>query len=189
MRRLIEHSHLFLAEPIARNLWQNHYPKFEQMLSSIKMTSILDIKKLKGLCLAMTLSKGRAFEALPIFVKDLPKDKLDDIRTSLELHLGKIHPNFLIARWIRENYDILDTNMIPVIRYANESMDPQAFGMMTMARLCELPECIEDLSVLAGNLELSNQSDILNVSLCNFPSQKKVIFDELGGIIDFITLT
>ena len=105
-----------------------------------------------GLCLAMTLSKGKAFEALPRFVKDLPKEKLDGVRVALQFHLGKIHCNDLVPRWIRENYDILDVNLLPVIKYANESMDKAAFGMMTMARLCELPEVMEDLSVLASNL-------------------------------------
>jgi len=78
--------------------------------------------------------------------------------------------------------------VLPVIEYADEYMDKQAFNMMTMARLCELPECLEELSLLAENLSLSTHSDILDVSLCTLPKQKKVSFDELGETVDFLGL-
>ena len=57
-----------------------------------------------------------------------------------------------------------------------------------MALLCRLPDDLEDLKVLADNLDLSNHSDILNVSLGSFPRQEKVSFEDFGDIIDFITL-
>ena len=47
---------------------------------------------------------------------------------------------------------------------------------------------MEDLSVLACNLSISNHSNLLHDTLSAFPNQKKVSFDELGDIIDFITL-
>ena len=47
---------------------------------------------------------------------------------------------------------------------------------------------MEDLSVLACKLSISDHSNLLHDTLSAFPGQKKVSFDELGDIIDFITL-
>lgn len=70
--------------------------------------------------------------------------------------MGNVHRNNCVPWWICENYDILDRNCLPVIEYANSSMDKQAFNMLTMARLCEMPDDMEDLSVLAEMLDNSN---------------------------------
>ncbi len=64
---------------------------------------------------------------------------------------------------------MLDRNVLPVIEYANETNDTQAFNMMTMALLCRLPEDIEDLSVLAYHLHATKHSNILHDSLGSFP--------------------
>ena len=102
--------------------------------------------------------------------------------------MGYVYSNSLVAKWIYENYDILDRNLLPVIEYANKTMDKQAFNMMTMARLCYMPEEMEDLSVLAEALECSTQSTILDGSLNEFPQQEKVSFEDLGEIVDFLVL-
>ncbi len=169
VRRLIDLAHLFTLKSVGRTLSQGHFPKFDRLLTKIRMISGLDPKKLVGLCFAMTLSRGEAIEALPAFVKGVPKEELAKVRLELQHHLGKVHRNPLVPRWINENYDILDRNLLPVIEYANDTMSKFAFSMMTMALLCELPDDLDDLAVLADNLDLSNQSDILNVSLGSFP--------------------
>ena len=75
-----------------------------------------------------------------------------------------------------------------MIDYANNTLDKQAYNMLTMARLITETEDMEDLSVLATNLSLSNYCNVLHDSLSAFPRQEKVSFDELGDVIDFITL-
>ncbi len=123
VRRVIDHSHLFTLESVGRTLSLGHFPKLEQLLTTIKLTANLDDKKLVGLCFAMALSKGRAFEAISKFVKDVPKMKLDKIRLELQHHLNKIHRNRLVSQWIHDNHDILDKNVLPVIEYVNIEMD------------------------------------------------------------------
>ena len=110
-------------------------------------------------------------------MRDFDKEQLSFVRKGLELHLSKVHRNSMVTNWIKENYDILDVNLLPVIKWANETMDNDAFGMMTMAVLCNLPEDLEDLAVLSSNLSTSNHPDLLTLSLCSFPRQKKVSFD------------
>ena len=100
------------------------------------MTEGLDDKKLVGVCFAMMLSKGDAFEALPHFVKNIPKDRLKKIRFELQHYLNKIHSNHDVSRWLHDNYDVLDRDIIPVINHANETLDSQAHNMLTMACLC-----------------------------------------------------
>ena len=50
------------------------------MLTQVKMTEGLDDKKLVGLCFAMMLGRGDAFEALPNFVKNVKEERLKKIR-------------------------------------------------------------------------------------------------------------
>ena len=122
VRRVIDLSHLFTLKDVGRTLSLGHFPKLDRLLTTIRMTSGLDPKKLVGLCFAMTLSRGKAIEALPAFVKDVPKERLDKVRLELQHHLGKVYLNPLVNRWFYENYDILDRNVLPVIEYANDTM-------------------------------------------------------------------
>ena len=48
---------------------------------------------------------------------------------------------------------------------------------------------MEDLTVLADVLSKSVHSEVLHDSLSSFPHQKKVSFDDLGDVVDFIILT
>ncbi len=134
----------------------------------------------------MALSSGKAFEGLSKFVKDVPTERLTKVRFELRHHLNKVHRNPLVSNWLYENYDILDRNLYPVMVHANETLDKATFSMMTMALLCKLPDNLEDLSLVAGNLDSSDQSDIFNLSLCKYPRQDKVSFEILGEIVDFI---
>ena len=152
------------------------------------MTDGLDDEKIVGLCFAMTLCKDEAFEALSGFVKPLPKERLDKIRLELKQYMDNVHRNSLVPKWFHLNYDILERGLIPVIEYVNETLDKQAYNMLTMARVCEMPDDLADLSLLADNLALSEHSEIINGSLCAFSRQKKVSFDDLGETIDFLTL-
>ena len=47
---------------------------------------------------------------------------------------------------------------------------------------------MEDLTVLADVLSTSVHSEVLHNILCAFPRQKKLSFDHLGDIVDFIIL-
>ena len=123
VRRVIDNAHLFTISSVGRTLSMRHFPKLEELLTTIKLTANLDDKKIVGLCFAMALSNGRAFEALSKFVKDVPKMKLDKIRLELQHHLLKVHRNRLVAQWIHDNYDNLDRNVLPVIEHANTEMD------------------------------------------------------------------
>ena len=96
VRRVIDLAHLFLAESIGRTLWYGSFPKFEQLLTQIKMTAGLDDKKLAGLCFAMTLGKSQAIEALPAFVKNVPYERLKNIRFKLKHYLGTVHRNPMV---------------------------------------------------------------------------------------------
>ena len=80
IRKLVDLSPLFTLEAVGRTLFHNDYPKFEQLLTTIKLTDGLSDKQLVGLCFAMALSSGDAFEALPTLVKNVPKERLDGIR-------------------------------------------------------------------------------------------------------------
>ncbi len=92
-RRVVDLAHLFTLESVGRTLSQGHFPKFDRLLTKLRLISGLDHKKLVGLCFAMTLSRGEAIEALPTFVKDVPKERLSKVRLELQHHLGKVHHN------------------------------------------------------------------------------------------------
>lgn len=82
-RKLVDLAHLLTQVSVGRTLSQKHFPKFEQLLTTIKLTEGLSDKKLLGLCFAMTMSKGEAFEALPTFVRSIPQERLSIIRLEL----------------------------------------------------------------------------------------------------------
>ena len=67
------------------------------MLTQVKMTEGLDDKKLVGVCFAMMLGWGDAFEALPSFVKNLSPERLKKIRFELQHYLDCIHRNHLVS--------------------------------------------------------------------------------------------
>ena len=122
-RRLIYLAPLFTLESVGRTLSKNSFPKFEQLLATVKMTDSLDDTKLVGLCFAMALCKEEAFDALPGLLKHLPEVRLNKVRLELQHYLGNIHPSTLVTKWLHENYDILERSLIPVIKHANETLD------------------------------------------------------------------
>ena len=69
-------------------------------------------------------------------MKNVPQDRLKKIREHLQYYLDKVHRNHLVSQWLHENYDVLDRDIIPVIKHANETMDDQTYNMLTMACLC-----------------------------------------------------
>jgi hypothetical protein len=133
VRRVIDHAHLFTLESVGKTLWLRHLPKLEELLTTIRLNANLDDKKLVGLCFAMALSRGKAFEGLSKILQDVPTERLTKVRFDLQHHLLKVHSNPLVANWLYENYDILDRNLYRVMVHANKTMDKKAFSMMTMA--------------------------------------------------------
>ena len=102
--------------------------------------------------------------------------------------MGKVFRNNEVPKWIFENFDLLDRNLIEVIEHANITMDKGASHIMTMVTLSELPDEMDDLSVLADVLICSQFDNLLDISLDTFPKQKKISFEDLGDIVDFIVL-
>ena len=96
IRRVIDLAHLFTTESMGRTLWNGSFPKFEQLLKQIKMQAGLDDKRLVGLCFAMALGKGQAIEALPAFVKNVPYERLKNIRFKLQHYLSGVHKNTMV---------------------------------------------------------------------------------------------
>ena len=41
-----------------------------------------------------------------------------------------------MSKWLHDNYDVLDRDIIPVIAYVNETLDSQAYNMLTIQCLC-----------------------------------------------------
>ena len=65
-------------------------------MAQIKMTAGLDDNKLAGLCFAMTLGKSHAIKALPAFVKNVPYERMKNIRFKLKHYLNTVHRNPMV---------------------------------------------------------------------------------------------
>ena len=157
-------------------------------MTTIKCAVFLDDKSLVGLCFAMVMSGAWSFEALPTLMKEVPKPRHKTILSMLEHCLGTVNQCPIVPSWICHNYEHLDKNCLPVIEYANMSLDKNSGVMLDMARVCKLPDDLDDLMILAFNLTLSDQPNFIKESLGVFPRQEKVAFEVFGDIIDFITL-